>query len=205
MNSIEGFILAGGRSSRMGTDKARLLLDGQTFVAHIANALDGAGIAPVRLVGNRHAMQDEMEDARRLRVVPDVHVGLGALGGLHAALTASVAEWIFVVACDMPFVTPALCNFLIDRRAGFDAVVPVQADERPQPLCALYRCAACLPFIETMIEANDLRPRALLARVNTRWIMPDEWRVLPCAETFFSNINTPEDYARARRIIERAV
>src|SRR4030095_7853744 len=131
MFDVEGFILVGGASRRMGRDKAQLLLDGRTFVQRIADGLSAVA-SSVSLVG-------APQPSSRFKNVPDVHERWGALGGIHAALTADQTAWAIVVACDLPFVTSelfaALTNFADDT---LDAVVPIQPDGRPQPVCALY-------------------------------------------------------------------
>lgn len=190
MPEIEGFILAGGKSSRMGSDKARLRLGGQSFVEKIADAL-AAITKTVRVVG-------ALDTGGSWAVVPDVHEQWGALGGLHAALAACDSEWAAVVACDLPFVTGELFMRLAGWRENFEAVVPVQADGRLQPLCALYRKRACLGRAEELIVAGERRPRVLLEGVQTRLIMPEELADLSAAELFFTNVNTPSDYARAQ-------
>jgi molybdopterin-guanine dinucleotide biosynthesis protein A len=189
---IEGFILAGGASSRMGEDKSLLELGGRSFVGAAAGAL-GAIAARVRLVSSRAGAE-----AHGLSVVRDVHAGLGALGGLHAALSACGAEWAAVVACDLPFVTGGLLARLASLRGGeSEAVVPIQEDGRPQPLCALYRARACLAAVEELIRTDELRPRLLLSRVRARVVAFAELSDLEGSGRFFSNVNTPEDYARA--------
>lgn len=190
MPEIEGFILAGGKSSRMGSDKARLRLGGQSFVEKIASAL-AAITKTVSVVGAQDA-------GGTWAVVPDVHGQWGALGGLHAALAACDSEWAAIVACDLPFVTGELFIRLAGWRENFEAVVPVQADGRLQPLCALYRKRACLSRAEELIAAGERRPRLLLEEVRTRRIMPEELADLSAAELFFINVNTPSDYARAQ-------
>ncbi|MCA1636698.1 MAG: molybdenum cofactor guanylyltransferase [Acidobacteria bacterium] len=191
---IEGFILAGGASSRMGTDKARLRLDGRTFVELVADAL--------RPLNGRVSVVSSRPDAKTfgLAVVPDMHESLGALGGLHAALRACEGRWAAVVSCDLPFVTGALmlrlASFLCDET---EAVAPLQDDGRAQPLCAVYARAACLGVAEDLIRAGELRPRRLLRRVRTRWVSFDELSDLKGSELFFTNVNTPEDYARAQQ------
>src|SRR4029453_508879 len=137
MDSIEGFILVGGQSRRMGADKAELRLAGQSFVERIANEL-GAVTSSVKLVGGK-------PNAARinLQTVPDVFPGWGALGGVHAAISACAAEWAMVVACDFPFVTQALFTKLASVRADFEAVAPIQNDGIVQPLCALYARNPC--------------------------------------------------------------
>src|SRR5688572_13319141 len=110
MTDIEGFILAGGLSSRMGADKARLRLGGRTFVELAADAL-GSVARVVSVVGSRPGVGDY-----GLPVVPDVHEGLGAMGGLHAALSACGVRWAAVVSCDLPFVTGELFERLASLR-----------------------------------------------------------------------------------------
>lgn len=192
MAEIEGFILVGGKSSRMGTDKARLRLGAQNFSEKIAAALSTIS-ETVRLVGGQ-------QTAGAWAVVADVHSEWGALGGLHAALDACHGEWAAVVACDLPFVTGELFVRLARLREDFDAVVPVQTDGRLQPLCALYRVRACLPLAEELIAAGERRPRRLLEGVRTRTVAPLELADLAGAELFFTNVNTPEDYAYAKAV-----
>jgi molybdopterin-guanine dinucleotide biosynthesis protein A len=193
MLEIEGFILVGGKSSRMGMDKARLRLGELSFTEKIAAAL-GAISASVRLVGGQEARGGAWE------VVPDRHAEWGALGGLHAALAASRAEWAAIVACDLPFVSGQLFERLALLRENFAAVVPVQADGRLQPLCALYRTAPCLLRVEELIAGGEHRPRALVERVDARRVFPAELADLEAADLFFINVNTPEDYAHAKAV-----
>lgn len=192
MPDVEGFILTGGKSSRMGTDKAHLRLGAQSFTEKIADALSSITDA-IRVVGAQ-------AQGNAWEIVPDVHSEWGALGGLHAALDACRRPWAAIVACDLPFVTGELFQRLASLRENFEAIVPVQADGRRQPLCALYRRTDCLPFVEELIATGERRPRALLERVNTRYVAPFELADLKGAELFFTNVNTPEDYARAKTI-----
>jgi len=196
MFDVQGFILVGGASRRMGRDKALLDFGGQPMLERIAREL--SAIAPVvSLVGARQ-IYPSFEN------VPDVHQQWGALGGIHAALTAARTDWAALVACDLPFVT----NKLFERLATFvndttDAVVPIQADGRPQPVCALYRAVTCLPEIERLVAAGEHTPRALLATVHTRYVDFPELRDLPGAENFFFNVNTQEDLQKAQAILSR--
>jgi molybdopterin-guanine dinucleotide biosynthesis protein A len=200
MDSIEGFVLAGGASSRMGTDKAQLVLGGQTFIERIARALQSVASTVTVVGSNREGENDRVSlNGHTLPVVPDVFEKWGALGGLHAALSAARADWALVVACDLPFVTGELFLRLADLRADWDAVAPVQNDHRPQPLCAVYRTSTCRPIIEKLIKAGERRPLTLLQSVRTRWVTFEELAGLDGASQFFENVNTPEDYARAQR------
>jgi molybdopterin-guanine dinucleotide biosynthesis protein A len=192
MLDTEGFILAGGLSSRMGEDKSHLKLGGRTFVRIAADALASVS-GSVSVVGSREGVE-----SHGLTVVRDVHEGLGAMGGLHAALVACGAPWAAVVSCDLPFVTAELFGRLASLRSGeVDAVAPLQDDGRPQPLCALYAPARCLETAERLIRAGELRPRALLRAVRTRWVHFEELEELDGSRHFFDNVNTQADYERA--------
>lgn len=199
MLDVEGFILVGGRSSRMGKDKSRLLFGGRTAVDRIAMELQTA-TSQVSLVGSVSAGANP--DLKR---VPDVHVRWGALGGIHAALNACGADWALIVACDLPFVTRDLFSRLlaIARQDLPDSVVPIQSDGRPQPVCALYRREPCLSESDRLIDLGEHTPRALLANVKTRWVQPAELADLPGADDFFFNMNTPADYEQALQIRQR--
>jgi len=188
---IEAFILTGGQSRRMGTDKSRLLLDGESFVDRIARALAAPKLS-VRVVGNNTTATPRIG----LPIVPDVFPEWGALGGVHAALAACSADWALIVACDFPFVTSELFTRLASITTDFDAVAPIQSDGIPQPLCALYRVAPCVIRAEQIIKTGERKPVALLQSVHTRWVSFDELRDLAGADRFFDNINTPADYAR---------
>ena len=196
MLDVEGFILVGGASSRMGSDKAQLKFDGRTGIEVIAAALR-PNVGTVRLVGSR-------EEARLspLQNVPDLHERWGALGGIHAALRACQSDWAAIVACDLPLVTDKLFARLRQfAKDPFDAVVPIQPDGRPQPLCAFYRRESCLAATDRLIASDEHTPRALLASVPTRWVEFSELADLPNAEQFFLNVNTPADYERAKSIL----
>jgi|SoiMethySBSTD1v2_1073268.scaffolds.fasta_scaffold00528_41 molybdopterin-guanine dinucleotide biosynthesis protein A len=191
MTDIAAFILAGGASSRMGTDKSQLLIERQTFAERISQTLF-ALTDSVTLVGSQAASSN-------LPSVADVYPQWGALGGLHAALSACRRDWAIVVACDLPFVTAELFSSLSSLRLDHEAVVPIQPDGRPQPLAGMYRVDPCRQRATELIEAGRRRPLDLLEAVNTRWVSFDEIRNLEQAEKFFVNINTPSDYYEATR------
>ena len=186
ISQLQAFILAGGQSRRMGTDKSRLRIENETFVERIAASLL-AVTESITLVNPHHQHP-------RFPSVNDLYPGWGALGGLHAALAACASEWAIIVACDLPFVTGELFNYLASLRLDHDAVVPIQADGRPQPLAALYRIEQCRDRAAELIESGRRRPLDLLELVNTHWVPFNDLRNLDQAEKFFVNINTPDDY-----------
>jgi len=202
MFDVEGFILVGGQSSRMGSDKSELMFGARTGVEHITAALRGL-TKQIRLVGAR-----DKTNSRGLESVPDIYERWGALGGIQAALSACQSEWALIVACDLPLVTTDFFTRLsqLARQSGaetFDAIVPIQPDERPQPLCAIYRRASCSAVVKLLIDRGEHKPRALLASVRTRWVKFEELSDLRNAEHFFLNVNTPHDYELAKEILVR--
>jgi molybdenum cofactor guanylyltransferase len=121
---------------------------------------------------------------------------------LHAALAYARTEWIFVTACDYPFISIELIKYLKDRISeDFDAIVPVQPDERVQPLITFYRTKSCLAAAEDLLRPNRSTPplRAIFDHVRTKTIPFADMARLPNAENFFANINTPGDLERIPR------
>ena len=188
MHDIEAFILAGGASRRMGTDKSQLLLGNEPLIERIKKTLTAVS-QKVRVVGFKGAVG--------VSGIADVYPQVGALGGIHGALHACNSQWAMILACDLPFVTSELLRELINLRNQHEAVVPVQPDNRPQPLCALYRVDPCLQRAAEVIEAGRRRPLHLLEVVRTHWVPFSELEHLEGSENFFVNINTPEDYYEA--------
>ncbi|MGI8836570.1 MAG: molybdenum cofactor guanylyltransferase [Pyrinomonadaceae bacterium] len=189
METIAAFILAGGESSRMGTDKSQLILDGKSFVERIATKL-------VTITKNVAVVGKPSPASATLQHLPDVYPKWGALGGVHTALASCAVPWCLIVACDFPFVTAELFQRLASLRGDFAAVAPVQSDATPQPLCGFYQTRPCLKRAEQLIKSGERKPLALLQSVRTRWVPFAELQDLPGAERFFDNINTPEDYDR---------
>lgn len=199
MLDVEGFILVGGESSRMGEDKSRLAVNGKTTVSLIAEALRPVTTS-IRTVGSHLGPTDSLAN------IPDVQYRWGPLGGIQAALRAGRTEFCVVVACDLPFVTTELFAHLlsfITPPETFDAIVPMQEDGRPQPLCAVYQREACLVATENAIANDQHSPRAMLDRVRTRYISFSELTNLPGSDYFFFNLNRPEDYEQAKQIADR--
>lgn len=220
MQEIEGFILTGGASSRMGRDKSRLELGGKTFVERAAIALSAIAPKSITLVGETNRQFAEINlpggAALKLRVINDVlpekrdagaNRPRAAIFGFYTALVRAETEWLAILACDLPFVSGELFERLIFLLQNYkskienpDAVVPVQPDGKAQPLCALYRRSACLSVVEEMLGGKDWSLQKLLQRVETLFVSFDEIADLPNSEFFFFNANTPKDFDKAQQI-----
>lgn len=198
MLDVEGFILVGGASSRMGRDKSQLRLGDRTTVEWIGTAMSGL-VEKTQLVGS-HEASDAFPN------VSDLEESWGPLGGIHAALHAAKADWCIIVACDLPFVSSDLLARLLALSSResqtLDAVVPIQADGYPQPLCAIYRRLPCLAAADLSLANGEHSPRALLDKVATRYVDFTEISHLPKSDTFFFNLNTPENLERAQSLIQ---
>ncbi|MCX6624076.1 MAG: molybdenum cofactor guanylyltransferase [Acidobacteria bacterium] len=180
--------MTGGASSRMGRDKSLLPFRGRTLVEHVAGVVaEAAGSAT--LIG-----APERYYALGLPVIADTLEPSGPLGGIVTALRVSEADWNLVVACDMPALSvPMLASLLAAaREAGADCLLPVEADGRAQPLCAVYhrRAAAAL---EEALRGGVRKVTGALAGLRVA-----EWRALNAG--VFENVNTPSDWeARHKR------
>ncbi|HEY0349959.1 MAG TPA: molybdenum cofactor guanylyltransferase, partial [Pyrinomonadaceae bacterium] len=137
MLDVEAFILVGGRSSRMGKDKAGLPFGDRSAVALIAASLQVVSHT-IRSVGGAVPAVEGLPN------IADAHDRWGPLAGIEAALCNSNSEYSLIVACDLPFVTGKLFERLIGVANHSAAIVPLQSDGRSQPLCAIYRRTPCL-------------------------------------------------------------
>jgi molybdopterin-guanine dinucleotide biosynthesis protein A len=199
---IEGFVLAGGKSSRMKTDKAFLKFNGETFLQRAVNALSAACHERVKIVINENQKAKFEESFASFDFVFDIFPERGALGGIHAALNGCETEYAIILACDLPFVTgdavKILANIALNSPENVAAVVPRQTDGRIQPLCAVYKIKSCLPKIEELLESeNSVSMRDFLGLVPAHFVELDK---LPAAdkEKIFFNVNQPSDYQKLK-------
>jgi molybdopterin-guanine dinucleotide biosynthesis protein A len=186
------FILAGGRSARMGMDKAFVALDGRTLLAR-ALELARSVTRDVRIVG------DSAKFSAFASVVQDVFRECGPLGGIHAALRASPSELNLILAVDVPFVSLALLQYLIRRARDSSAAVTVpRADGGWQPLCAVYR-REFAAAAETALHADRYKIDALFDSVQVQAIEEEELAEAGFSPRIFRNLNTKEELEVARR------
>ena len=140
-------------------------------------------------------------------IIDDFSPGLGAPGGIFTALEKTKHDEIFVLACDMPFVSAELIKFLLHRmrRGEYDAVIPMQPDGFKQTLCAAYRKSKCIVPFQAEILRSELTPsvRAMLDHVSANYVAFDEFASLEGAGDFFINLNTPEELKYARETFSR--
>ena len=186
-------ILAGGKSSRMGRDKSFLPVLGVPIISLVAGTLREY-FQEVFVISNEAAPFASLG----LRVVADVLPGNDSLGGLHTAVSTTHAPHVFVTACDMTFLQPALMAGLAARAEGWDVVIPINQGY-PEPLCAVYS-AACEAPIRGWIERKELKVIKFFDEVRVLRIEEDEWRGWDPEGLSFRNINTPAEYQDAVKL-----
>lgn len=190
MADVSAFILAGGKSSRMGRDKALLSLDGQTLLER-AQKLVRTVTGDVSIVGPRERYGPE--------AIEDVYQGRGPLGGIHAALAASKSELNLVLSVDTPFLDPKFLRWMIEEatRAATTVTVPCTGG-RFQPLCAVYR-REFLPLAEAALRVGRNKIDPLFCHTTVRRIEEEELKRLAFDARMFDNLNTPAEFARAQK------
>jgi molybdopterin-guanine dinucleotide biosynthesis protein A len=189
-------ILAGGRSERMGRDKAILPFLGVTFVQRVLNRL--AGLATETII-----VGPDSEDHQKfgLRIVPDLIAGRGALGGLYTALYSATNPIVIVVACDMPFVNRELLRKQKDilQKENMDVIVP-RSEGGLEPLHAIYRRDVCIPAVQRAIRDGEKRLISWFPYVQVRIMERDEMDLYDPYRLAFMNINTPDELMQAEQI-----
>ena len=194
---LTGIVLAGGRSTRMGRDKASLVLGGRTLLQRAVDALNAVAdeVVVVRAPGQR---LPDIECSRPLRVVEDAIEGEGPLVGIAAGLEAAAAPVALVVGCDMPFLRPELLRLLAGRAAsGAQLVVPLHQG-RPQSLCSAIRSEA-LPVVRAHIEAGDRRIMAIADDLAVVLLPEREWAAADPDGRSFADLDTVEEFEQAQR------
>jgi len=178
-----GFVMVGGRSSRMGRDKALLSYRGRTLTEHVAEVVKEV-TGSVTLIGEPGRYQH-----LGYKVIPDIVPGCGPLGGIRTALEYTEAEWNLITACDMPGLKPDFLCRLLDTAEAEDAdcLMPESPSGRREPLCAVYR-RTCLEAVERALKEGRWKTgEALEGSLVVRLRIGEA--------AWFENLNTPEDWS----------
>jgi molybdopterin-guanine dinucleotide biosynthesis protein A len=185
---VTGVILAGGRSLRMGRDKASLQVGGVSLFAR-AKTLLREFFPRVIIAGDRPDLEEE-----NLPCYPDDFPG-SALGGLYTGLLHAQTPWIFSLPCDLPFADSEMVLAVLRARENWDVVIP-RPPSGPEPLFGLYS-RKCLPYMRRQLQAGRYRIIDFYGDVRVRYLDPAE--LPPDWERALCNLNTSEDF---RRIVE---
>jgi molybdopterin-guanine dinucleotide biosynthesis protein A len=199
--NIGAFILAGGKSLRMGASKPLLQLAGETLLER-AVLLVSPFVESCNVVGPA-----ELREHTRVGVVEDAYPGCGPLGGIatalnFAALRPSQQTWNLILACDMPYLMPEWLRYLIARAIASESDVVMARDARGwEPLCAMYRSAAGMA-ISAALERGVRKVTGGLAGLKVDLVEPAEWKRFDSHGWLFKNVNTPEEYRAAQEFFE---
>lgn len=189
---MTGVVLAGGRSKRMGLNKAFLEIDGERIISRVVTILKGI-FDDVVLVTNDPLEYEDLD----VRTVTDIFKGAGSLGGIYTGLFHAHYNYSFITACDMPFLKRDVILRMMDEIEDYDTLVPYEGD-RFHPFHAIYS-KGCLKAIEGMIKGGELRIIELYKRVRAKrlegWFKEDTLSLY--------NINTPEDLEKVPAVLKQ--
>jgi molybdopterin-guanine dinucleotide biosynthesis protein A len=201
--AVTGIVLAGGKSSRMGRNKALLELDGRPLIERVLESLDP-------FTDDRLIVTNAPEEYAHLGVTmcSDRILGQGPLSGIHAGLLAASGTLNFVVACDLPFVSRGVLGLFHEEARANDGcadwdICVAESPRGPEPLLGVY-ARACAPVIERLLVRGKRRVVALHGAMRTRTLRFSEADLMRLGGDAFINLNTPDEYEQARRSVEGA-
>jgi molybdenum cofactor guanylyltransferase len=189
-SEITGLILAGGKSSRYGTNKALVEVDGTVLIERVVRVMT-AVFEEVILITN----SPEDYSFLGLPMVGDLIKGLGPIGGIYTGLATISTVAGFFVACDMPFLNANLLRHMVKAREGFDAVVP-RMGWMLEPLHTLYT-RNCLPVIKSLIDSREHQIARCFHKIRVRYMDEKELRAFDPELSSLFNINKPQDLPSA--------
>jgi len=184
---MTGIVLAGGKSSRMGTNKAFLEWQGQPLIERSLQVLRPIFSEIIISTNN-----PELYSRYGVKTVQDIFVDQGPLGGLHACLREAQYDYSFFVACDMPFLGPEVIRFLAGL-TGKESVIVPEVDGGLHPLHAFYH-KKCLSIIQKKLEAKRLKLTEIYQECTVRYVREEELQGFSHIKRSFSNINTPQEW-----------
>jgi len=190
-------VLAGGKSLRLGQNKARETIGDKSLLERAVFQL-GSFHSDIIIVAAAKQSLPQLIGYPRVRKVIDAYPGTGPLGGIYSGLAASDSFYNLVVACDMPFLNQALLDYMIQLSVNFDLVIPRLGD-LVEPLHAIYT-KECLAPIERLLKQGRLGVRELFTLVKVRYLETDEIDRFDPQHLSFFNINTKADLEMARKL-----
>jgi molybdenum cofactor guanylyltransferase len=191
LNDITGVILVGGKSRRMGQDKAFLMLDGQPLIERLLGIFRQC-FTKILLAGN----DGERYSSYQLPVVSDIYPG-SSMGGLYSGLFYSEDHHIFVASCDMIAPNPAVIRRICSFKDDADAVIPLLSHGY-EPLCAVYS-KQCLPAMKAQLESGNARIFDFYPQMNIKTVRYEELAPFDSKADAFLSVNTPEELEAFKR------
>ena len=186
-------VLVGGEARRAnGQEKYFFMYQGRTFIERLVGSLEEV-VDEIILVAKNPEQCRRFQTIRGIRCITDIRGGIGPIGGLHAGSLAAEGEFIFVSACDMPCINPAVITYLFDCIDSYDAVIPRWNPDMLEPLHAVYRRTALLTYLESH---DSLSLRAMVRSLSALYVPVDELKIIDPSLKTFTNINKLEDLER---------
>ncbi|MDK2821402.1 MAG: molybdenum cofactor guanylyltransferase [Clostridia bacterium] len=193
-------VLTGGKSSRMGTNKALLSIGQEPMLKSIVDRLKPL-FSEVIVATNDPELYENLE----VYTVKDIIPGKGPLSGIHAGLINSPYWYNFVVACDMPFLVPEFIEFLFKQAGGYDVVVPYRGihlgRKYLEPLHAVYS-KGCINAIEECLKKGEYQAYAFYSQVKVKYLDVNKLSGSINLNKSLFNVNTPKDLEKARRLVQ---
>lgn len=193
---MTSIILAGGKSLRLGQNKALQIIRGKTLIQWVVDR--AALISREIIIVSAHGEAIPCSSTVRTKTVADIYPEKGSLGGIYSGLAASSSARATVVGCDMPFLSIGLLQYMTQIYPTFDVVIP-RIEDKLEPLCAVYS-KICLVHIKKLLEQNELKISRLLSMVNVKYIGKDEIDKYDPEHLSFFNVNSQDDLEKARRL-----
>ncbi|MCA9473809.1 MAG: molybdenum cofactor guanylyltransferase [Nitrospirales bacterium] len=197
VRDIEGVLLAGGKSRRMGKDKRELLVGSETLLERALKVYESV-FSQIKIVVAEHS---PVTDTLSHQVLTDIFPNKGPVGGLFTALSRSASLSVFLAACDMPFLSASLIRRICELSHGFD-VTMVQLSTGMQPMQGVYS-RRCTPILKEMIEDDQLEMRQILSHPDLKTHVVEECQIQDLDQNFlsFMNVNTPSDLEMANKLL----
>lgn len=192
---MTGIILAGGKNTRIGTNKAFLKVGEKSIIENTISLLTPLFDSLIIVANSTHLYR-----SLELKVVKDVEPGMGPLGGIYSGLLSSNSKWNFVVGCDMPFLKSDLIKYMKEKCDDFNAVVP-KLDGYYESLHSFYS-RNCLNFIKEQLAQSDLRVNSLFEKIKVCEITEEEIKRFGDTRKLFFNINTLSDLSYAQSLVK---
>lgn len=193
IQGITGIVLAGGKSSRFGSNKALADFNGIPLIERVIGVLKSV-FTNLIIITNSPLEYSYL----KIPLYQDLVKGLGPVGGIYTGLDAIADGWAFFCACDMPFINRDLVRYITEVKDGFDAVVP-KVDWKIEPLHALYS-KRCLPAIKKLIYNEEYQTIKSFKDINVRFIEEDEIRRFDPELKTFLNVNKQDELVSILKI-----
>lgn len=193
---MTSIVLAGGKSSRLGRNKALQVIGGKSLIQWVVDHL--TTLSTEIIIATAHGEAIPCFSTAKIRTVADTHPGKGPLAGIYSGLVASSSSRTIVVGCDTPFLSVGLLGYMTQISSTCDVVVP-RIEEKVEPLCAIYSKNCVAPARE-LLKQNELKIVELFPVVKVRYIEEDEIDRFDPDHLSFFNINSQQDLDRATRL-----